>query len=259
MPNLFEQNRRNRSLAALVVGMLMGASASADVLDTAVQVERNTNQQAAQAQQRIDNLSEQTEDLIAEYRRVVRELESLNVYNEQLEQVVNNQRVEIQSINSQLETLEETNQGVVPLMVEMIDMLEQVVEADLPFRLEERRNVVAELQDLLYRADVTTSEKYRRVMEAYQREIDFGRNVAAYEGNLPGTDRTVTFLKVGRALLYYQTLDGEVVGWYNRNTGQWEELDGKFNTGITNAIRIAKSQEAPNLVTLPVPGAEAAQ
>ncbi|MDJ0657680.1 MAG: DUF3450 domain-containing protein [Xanthomonadales bacterium] len=238
---------------------MAGSASVADVLDTTVQTEQSTNQANRQSQQTVDTLVEQTEDLLAEYRRVVRETESLRVYNEQLQRVVDNQEVEIDSIGRQLDQLESTNRGVVPMLIEMIDMLDQIVENDVPFQLEQRRDVVLNLQDTIYRADVTTSEKYRRVMEAYQREIDFGRNAFAYDGKLPGTDRTVTFLVVGRTLLLYQTLDGENVGWWNPLNGQWEELDREYVTPVTNAIRMANNQEAFNLVKLPVPAAGAAQ
>ncbi|MDX1570773.1 MAG: DUF3450 domain-containing protein [Xanthomonadales bacterium] len=243
----------------LVLALVMAVAANADVLDTAIQTEQQTNEQSQDSQQRINRLSEETEDLLAEYRRVVRETEALQVYNDQLSRVVDNQRVEIDSINKQLAELEETNRGVVPLLLEMIDMLEQIVEADTPFLLDTRRNLIFDLQDMVYRADVTTSEKYRRVMEAYQREIDFGRNVSAYEGKLPGTDRTVSFVKVGRVLLIYQTLDQEQVGWWNPVTRNWEELPAEYESSIARAVRIAKNQEAPNLVKLPVVGPRSAQ
>lgn len=243
---------------ALALSVTGGVSL-ADVLDSSVQTEQQSNQGTQQSQERINNLATETEDLVAEYRRVLRETESLRVYNNQLERVVNNQRVEIDSVNVQLEQLESTNQGVVPLLIEMIDTLEQIVEADVPFQLEQRRNIVLDLQDLIDRADVTTSEKYRRVMDAYQREVDLGRNVFSYAGKLPGTDRTVNFLVVGRTLLIYQSLDGESAGWWNPNNKAWEELDSSYVTPVTHAVRMANNQEAYNLVKLPVPAAGGAR
>ncbi|MEM9531858.1 MAG: DUF3450 domain-containing protein [Pseudomonadota bacterium] len=239
--------------------MLFSTLSSADVLDSAVQTEQDTNQSTRQSQTRINALAEETEDLVAEYRRVLRETESLRVYNDQLERVVDNQRSEITAVNRQLEQLEATNRGVVPLLIDMIDTLEQIVEADVPFQLEQRRNVVLDLQNDVYRADVTTSEKYRRVMDAYQREIDMGRNTFSYTGKLPDTDRTVNFLVVGRTLLLYQSLDGESVGWWNPISRAWEDLDDSYVTPVTHAVRMANNQEAYNLVKLPVPAAGGAQ
>ncbi len=243
----------------VVIFALMVGTGSADVLDDSVQIEQASNQAAQRSQQRIDGLAEEAEDLLAEYRRVVRETESLKVYNDQLKRVVESQQAEVDSIGRQLGELENTNRGIVPLLIEMIDMLEQIVESDIPFQPDPRRNVVLDLKDLIYRADVTTSEKYRRVMEAYQREVDFGRSAFAYDGKLPGSDRTVTFLVVGRTLLYYQTLDGERVGWWSPLIRDFEALGAEYVTPISHAIRMAKNQEAFNLVKLPVPAAGAAR
>jgi hypothetical protein len=259
MPNRKTLIMNKLGLGVALLGILLAGSSNADVLDATLQTERTSTQGTRSSQQRVENLSDETEELLAEYRRVVREIESLRVYNTQLEKVVNNQKLEISSVNKQLGQLEATNRGIVPLLIEMIGMLEQVVENDSPFLLEQRRNTVLELQNVIYRADVTTSEKYRRVMEAYQREIDYGRNASAYEGKLPGTERTVSFLIVGRALLLYQSLDGETVGWWNPSSRHWEELGKEYVSSTARAIRIAKNQEAPNLVKLPVPGAGAAQ
>ncbi|MFC1696529.1 DUF3450 domain-containing protein, partial [Pseudomonadota bacterium] len=168
-----------------------------------MQVEKQINEKSATSQTRVSNLARQTQDLLTEYRSVVRETESLIIYNDNLEKVVNDQRNEVESINRQLAGLEETNRGVVPLMLEMITALDQIVEADVPFRVEERRARVERLRDMMEQAEVTASEKYRRVMEAYQSELEFGRTTEAYSDTLPTTGQTVDFLRVGRTLLVY--------------------------------------------------------
>jgi sugar-specific transcriptional regulator TrmB len=225
-----------------------------------VQVESRINDAAATSQSRVSDLARQTEDLLAEYRAVVRETESLRIYNDNLERVVNDQRDEIQSINRQLEGLEETNRGVVPLMLEMIESLDQIVEADIPFRIEERRARVERLRDMMDQAEVTASEKYRRVTEAFQSELEFGRTTEAYSAELPETGQTVDFLRVGRTLLVYQTSDNSVTGWFNPRSRRFEELDDdRFRLEVKKGLSIAKNEKAPDLVMLPVPGPEAVE
>jgi hypothetical protein len=198
--------------------------------------------------------------LLTEYRSVVRETESLKIYNDNLARVVNDQQNEVQSINRQLAGLEETNRGVVPLMLEMIDALDRIVEADMPFRIFERRARVERLRDMMDQAEVTASEKYRRVIEAYQGELEFGRTTEAYSDTLPVTGQTVDFLRVGRTLLIYQTSDNAVTGWFNPRSREFEVLDDdRFRLQVKNGLAIARNEKAPNLVMLPVPGPEAAQ
>ena len=255
MPNTIL--KRSGILAATVFAVALSAgSMMAQDLNSTVSVENMINSDAAKSQQRVTSLAQQTSDLLAEYRAVVRETESLKIYNDSLEAIVQDQRDEVVSINNQLEGLEATNRGVVPLMLEMIEVLGQIVENDMPFRLEERRARVQRLRDMMNQADVTTSEKYRRVMEAYQGELEYGRTTEAYSEALPSTGQTVEFLRVGRTLLVYQTSDQVTTGWFNPTTRTYEELPNKYRLEVKEGLAIARNEKAPNLVMLPVPGPE---
>jgi predicted RNase H-like nuclease (RuvC/YqgF family) len=240
--------------------VMFASGAQAQVLDATVQAERKINDQSAQSQKRVSSLARQTQDLLTEYRSVVRETEAMKIYNDNLERVVTDQRNEIQSINRQLAELESTNRGVVPLMLDMIEALDRIVEADIPFRIEERRERVDRLRNMMDQAEVTASEKYRRVMEAYQGELEFGRTTEAYSDTLPGTEQTVDFLRVGRTLLVYQTSDNTTTGWFNTRTRSFEELnDDRFRLEVKKGLSIARNEKAPDLVMLPVPAPEAQQ
>lgn len=226
-------------------------------LDAAVQAEARINEESASSQNRVSGLASQTEDLLTEYRSVVREIESLKIYNDNLEKVVGDQRNEVASIRQQLSGLEETNRDVVPLMLEMIETLGRIVEADIPFRIFERRARVERLRNMMVQAEVTASEKYRQVMEAYQAELEFGRTTEAYSDILPGRGQTVDFLRVGRTLLLYQTSDGSVTGWFNPRSREFEDLeDNRFRLEVKKGLEIARNEKAPGLVMLPVPGPE---
>lgn len=258
MPDKLIRRTSGLVLSSLAV-MLLLPGASAEVLEDAVQVENGINQAATTSQNRVTQLSQQTTDLLAEYRAVVRETESLKIYNDNLERVVMDQRAEVVSINEQLNGLEATNRGIVPLMLEMIDAFDKIVENDMPFRLEERRARVQRLRDMMDQADVTASEKYRRVMEAYQGEIEYGRTTEAYSETLPSTGQTVDFLRVGRTLLVYQSSDQVTTGWFNPTTRQYEDLPDRYRLEVKEGLAIAKNEKAPNLVMLPVPGPEVAK
>lgn len=245
--------------AAAGAAMLIGNVQAQELLNNTVSTEDKINEDAATSQRRVSQLAQQSSDLISQYRAVLRETESLTIYNDQLEKVVTDQRSEVVSINNQLEGLENTNRDVVPLMLEMIDTLDQIVEADMPFRLEERRERVLRLRDMMDQADVTTSEKYRRIMEAYQGELEYGRTTEAYSEPLPTTGQTVEFLRIGRTLLVYQTSDQEITGWFNPTTRTYEALPEKYRLEVKEGLSIARNEKAPNLVTLPVPGPEVVQ
>ena len=246
----------NKTFLSIIL-VIAVANVNAQQLKTAVQVAVDTNQASAAAQVRIDSLSNQTDNLTGEYRNLLNQIESLRAYNKQLEDVVNDQREQITSINLEMTTLEQTNRAVVPMIIEMIDSLGQLVEADLPFKKEEREERVIGLENMLSKSDFTTAELYRKVTEAYSIELDYGSTVDAYTGNLPSGTQ-VDFLRVGRTTLVYQTLNQEVSGWWNPVLKDFEKLDRQYNAEIKEAIRIAKKQASPDLAGLPVMGAEAA-
>ena len=253
-------NRAVRCAACVFTLLLFAGAAPAQSLGSSINAEEKITENSAQSQKRVSSLARQTQDLLTEYRSVVRETESLKIYNDNLERVVNDQRAEVESINRQLAGLEATNRGVVPLMLEMIETLDGIVEADVPFRIEERRERVQRLRDMMDQAEVTASEKYRRVMEAYQGELEYGRTTEAYSARLPGTEQTVDFLRVGRTLLVYQSSDGAVTGWFNPRSRAFEELDDdRYRLEVKDGLAIAKNEKAPDLVMLPVPGPEVAQ
>jgi hypothetical protein len=241
------------------LALIMGGSVQAQSLGATVQAESRINRDASTSQQRVTGLANQTQDLLAQYRSVVRETESLKIYDDNLARVVTDQRNEIQSINRQLSGLVATNRGVVPLMLEMIDALGQIVEADIPFHLHERRARVERLREMMDQSEVTASEKFRRVMEAYQGELEYGRTTEAYSDALPATGQTVDFLRVGRTLLVYQTSDSSVTGWFNPTSRQFEKLPERYRREVKDGMAIARNEKAPNLVILPVPGPEVVQ
>jgi Protein of unknown function (DUF3450) len=135
----------------------------------------------------------------------------------------------------------------------MIDTLDQFVQLDTPFLLEERTKRVAGLKQMMQRADVSSSEKYRRILEAYQIETEYGRTIEAYDGKLGEGDaaKTVEFLRIGRVALLYQTPDGKETGYWDADGKKWVEDDG-YGSETRQAIRIAKKEGAPDLLWVPV-------
>ena len=147
------------------------------------------------------------------------------------------------------------------LIERMTFALEQFVALDIPFLPKERSERITELKSLIQRPDISTAEKFRRVMEAYQIENEYGRTLEAYQGILlteQQTKRTVNFLKIGRVMMIYQTLNGEETALWNQQTRTWQPLDAsQFSKAeIKHAFQVARRQASPDLLMLPVPAPE---
>ena len=141
-------------------------------------------------------------------------------------------------------------------MLRMLDVLDRFVDLDVPFLITERKDRVARLRRMMDRPDVTEAEKFRRILEAYQIENEFGRTIESYQGPLEGggdgTQKTVNFLRVGRIALVYQSLDETDLGAWNQKDRKWESLSGSYRNMIKKGIRIARRQAPPNLLFLPI-------
>ncbi len=251
----------NSSSLHWVLGAALAVSTwgvHAQVLDRSIDMENRITREAAQAQQQINQVAEETQTLVDQFRRVISETDSLRIYNNQMQAIVNNQEAEIISINEQLDGLERTNREVVPLMIDMAGRLGQLVRADLPFRLDERTRRADSIVNMLDDANITTSEKYRLILEAYQAEIEYGRTTEAYQAALPDGQQ-VEFLRIGRTLLYYQSLDGSMTGWWNHDSRQFEALSARYRQSVSDGLAIARNQVAPDLIRLPVPAPSPAE
>lgn len=258
MANSLLVRRWERWSGCVVLGaaLTIGAPAmAADPLQQASSGVVKTHKQAAASQQKINKLDEKTRAAYDEYRATERQAELVEAYNRQLEKLVNAQQKEIAELDAQITSLDMTEQAVLPMLSRMTDMLSRFVDADTPFLLEEREQRVARLEGLLERADVSLAEKYRQILEAYLIEVDYGRTLEAWNGELElaGDSRQVTFLRLGRAALYYQTLDGRESGLWQPSRAEWQPLAASDNPVLDKAIRIAWQQAVPELLTLPLP------
>jgi TolA-binding protein len=251
---------RKFALAAALLLPLSGlpAAQAADALQRSVQLTEDNNRAEQATQQRIEELSDATRRMLEEYHSLSRELDALSVYNDQVERLLQSQEQEQASLDQQLADVELTQRELIPLMLRMIDELGRFVAEDTPFLLSERQQRVALLRGLMDRADVSVAEKYRRILEAYQIETDYGRSIEAYRDELSqaGVTRTVDFVRVGRIGLYYQTLDGAHSGYWDHASRQWVALEGADRLEIRRALRVARKQTAPELLRLQIPAAE---
>jgi len=250
-------------IAALVTtGALAGAVAAvqASTLDSVLNVGEAKNQAARKSQVKIDRLADETRDLLSDYKTVTKQVDGLKVYNGRLERQIENQMKRVGSIDESIDQVTIIQRQMTPLVIRMIDGLEQFVELDVPFEKEQRLQRIQFLRDNLDRADVSVAEKFRGVLEAYSIELQYGRGVDTYRGtiDLGGTKRDVDFLRVGRIALVYQTTDGALAGAWDKSAGTWVDLPpGEYDAAIRKGIRIAKKQATIELLSMPVSAPEA--
>ena len=240
--------------------LMASAGSHADSFSELFKVSQASTEAGQASQKTIDKLADETRDLLQEYKTVMKQVDGLKVYNARLEKQITNQEKRMASIDRSIGDVTVIQRQITPLVERMIQGLEEFINLDLPFDLEERQQRVEFLRGNLDRADVTAAEKFRQVLEAYKIENEYGRKIDAYKGSveIDGVERDVNFFRVGRVALLYQTTDTEISGAWDQRSRTWVPLArGEYRNAIMKGLRIARKEASIDLMNLPVAAPEA--
>jgi hypothetical protein len=140
-----------------------------------------------------------------------------------------------------------------PKLEEMVLTLESIIQNDIPFLLDERFARIQDLKNILLQSNISTSEKFRRVFEAYQIENEYGRTIESYrdEIDVDGIKYNVEIFRLGRVGLYARTSDGRYNAMFSKKQNQWIKQRGIDNE-LVIALKIARKELPPSLLKLPV-------
>ncbi len=246
--------RRTVLVIAPMLAAFGAPVSAAGPLDAAIDTRVTTQKEAADSQERIDAVADQTHAMLLDFQHVTAQADELKVFDDQLERQVQTQRKQLVDFERQLATVRETQREIAPSLLGMLAALDEFVARDAPFLVEERKVRLTSLEAMMDNPEVGLPERFRRIMEAYQVETDYGRTIEAYSGKLErdGKPRIVDFLRAGRVALVYATLDGGETGYWDRGTREWKTLPREYGEPVKQALRVARKQSPPDLIRLPV-------
>ena len=127
---------------------------------------------------------EQPKDVVTEYMNLMELVDALGVYNTQLDTLLQNQQNEMQTLNDSIEQANTIERQLGPLTERMIETLEMFINLDLPFRKEQRLAAVAQLRSTLDRSNISTAEKFRLALQAYEKELGYGNDRETYSDSI---------------------------------------------------------------------------
>ncbi|MEL6664852.1 MAG: DUF3450 domain-containing protein [Pseudomonadota bacterium] len=242
---------RGAILATLVVGFT--APAVAQGLDRAIATGEQATRRAEQVQQQINQLDDERSDMVGEFRTLLQRKTAAELYARQQAAAVESQEREIASLTDQLSRVDEITSQTVPMLETLIDDLDAFVDADLPFRLEERKDRIARLREYLVDPNVSVTERYRQIMDAYTAEMEVGRKTDTWKETITVDDKEVTVDMVlfGRVALVYMDPTGRYAKRYDRETSSWVDLESKYKAEIEKAIRIIQGKRTQDVMYVP--------
>ena len=185
------------------------------------------------------------------YARALADAAITQRYNVQIEQQLRSQEQEIATLEQQIMTLDQTAVDVQGMLMRMYDEFVAFVTNDVPFLKEEREVRIQRLADLMQNVEASPSEKFRRLLEAYQIEMEYGRQMTAYRQTL-ADGREAEMVRLGRVALLYRVMDGSESGYWDNEAKQFVADPGSA-AAIEEALSIAKEERAPDLIVVPVP------
>lgn len=239
---------------------VVSASKAETTVDKVLSESAAAIQDGQASQARVATAANEVRDLTSDFRQVNKINEDLAVYNKKLEIQVTKQNEQLAKLNKSMGDINNIQGRMLPLAIKMIDSLEQFIKLDLPFLISERTDRVAMLRASIDRPDITSAEKFRQVLEAYKIENEYGNRISTYLQQIPlaGKSREVNILQVGRIALLYQTVDGNETGAWDKKKKAWVKVDsGDYRSSVQQAIRIANKQASIDILSLPIPAAEA--
>lgn len=239
----------------LLAGVTVAAFASPAYgqLDAALSAAKASTAASAASQRQVEQDDDAADQMIREYRAVLQQKDNIALFVDQQDIFLESQKAEISSLNKQLATVEQIKQGMVPMMLRMAAALEDSINADLPFLMDERRARVERIKAVLSDPDVSPAEQYRQVLNGFKIEVTYGQGLDSYEGVHPTKPgNIVNFLRFGRTSLVYISKDETDIARYNIDTKTWDQISASEALALRKAIRVANGEAAPDIVYAPI-------
>ena len=241
------------ALAALTA-LPVFLAAQTQGVDAVVKSSIEISKAGAASQQRIERLQSQTETSRSRYRALLLQLRDLNAYNNQKQRIITRQGELIDVLNKGIAEVAVIQRQLPPMMERMLLAVEQFIELDTPFYLDERRDRIEQVRANMLDPNVSSSERLRQVLEVYRIEVDYGKKIDWAEQSITvdGEELVVNVLRFGRVAYLAQTGDERRAFAWNQDLRRWEQIPARYRAAIRQALRMARKQASLDMVVLPV-------
>lgn len=135
-------------------------------------------------------VSAQDADAGDRYAALLQQIENVKLETAQKEVFINTQKNQIANLRAQIAGIPATTATVEPLLEKMAAAIENEINSDYPFKIDERLIRLDKFRETLADKEATPGQKMRQALNIYDIEVGYGNSVAAYVGNNPKTPGT---------------------------------------------------------------------
>lgn len=225
------------------------------------------------------------------FASVLEQIENVKIATAQREVMLQSQNDQIESLQQQIATVPATKDSVRGIVTKMTAEIEKVIQSDLPFLKEERFNRLDSLRAKMDEKDASDADLFRRALTLYDAEVNYGYTIAAYTGDHPltpgrrlaacqedtsssvcnlstdqqkqldngasldafaDTIKDGNYVHFGRMSYMYLDLDSREGFRWSKESNGWEPLASGDILNARRAVRIARGESAPGVVTAPI-------
>ena len=249
--------KRKISMATLLAGLLgtaalgpVHAQEGKSLSDTVARTV--ATQQETQKKQ--EAWAEEKNDLTARYRAAMAQVDYLDKTRAFEQKEVNSLDASIAELNRRMVESVKLKDNLEDTLNVVVDHLENRVNKDIPFLMNERRERIASVREAIAKPELSAAEKLRRVLEALQVEANYGNTVDVSQERIKVGDEEISadIIRIGRVSVFWRSPDGNRVGEFDRGTGQWVEMDHKYAHVISDVREMVMRLRSTKVVTLPL-------
>lgn len=197
---------------------------------------------------------ERRAEMTAEFETLTSETAQLAALSHELQQKAALEQTAVDELKREIDEIGRMTTELLPFLKKTRHRLVKMVASSLPFLPDERHTRLKNLGRLLDDANVTVSEKFRKIMEAISIETEYGNTVEIYQEKISINGRNILadIFRLGRLSLFSQSLDQKETGYFDPLTSQWHLLPHQYNQDIGSAFEIGAKRRSVELLNLPL-------
>lgn len=219
-------------------------------------VEKNISEAVnteASAQQKLDAWNEERDLLLEEARTLKYEMQWLELQRLKLQRYV-------AANDAKIAEMEEAQgrYAIIALelensLLEEVDRMRASVEQSPPFLAEEREARLNFLRRSLDDPELSIGEKYRRVTEGLNAEVEYGKALAVTNevARLDGESMDLIVVRAGRVGYYCLSMDRARGGIWNPDRGEFSALEGEALQAVQNIEMMSQTKQYFNFAVIP--------
>lgn len=216
-------------------------------LDESIEIRQQTQEQRDDWAEQRPRMESEYESLKARARACAEEVEGLR--RQVLSLSGENRELALRKVEA-----EKMEKELLPFLESAVLRLEDLIRDSDPFLPEERKARLALLKKSVSDPELSPGEKYRKTMEAFFIEADYGNTIELTRASvgMDGAPVRVDVLRLGRLGLFCQSLDKSRYGAWDPATRSWRWLAGSRSPELARAFGMAGKRRPLDIVAMPL-------